>query len=184
MPSLIVMLALFILMILLQSCHSAPYVPDLDGTYVPYSATVQADTNTEADILNSFKRAENAMKRKDLDTLMNFYADDYKHAGFTKDSLRTEWTRLFQDYRDFSTTHVLTRIVVDADGVPRTSQATCTGSLWAISNDTNRRVNIDSWYNEIHYLVYVDGAWRIQGHAWDAANPKDPHAVRPPHPFF
>ena len=173
-----------LVMILLQSCHSAPYVPDLDGTYVPHSATIQTDPTTEADILNSFKRAENAMRRKDLDALMNFYADNYTHTGFTKDRLKTEWTRLFQDYRDFSTTHVLTRIVVDAERVPRTAQATCTGSLWAISNVTNQRVNIDSWYNEIHHLAYVDGAWRIQGHAWEVLNPADTRTARPPHPFF
>jgi hypothetical protein len=126
-----------VMMILLQSCHVVPYVPDLDGTYVPHSATVETDRNNAAAILNSFKQAETAVKRKDLDSLMNFYADNYNHTGFTKDSLRTEWKRLFQDYRDFSATHVLTRIVVDADRVPRTAQVTCTGSLWAIANDTN-----------------------------------------------
>jgi hypothetical protein len=178
------LIASVVMMLLLQSCHIAPYVPDLDGTYVPHSATVQTDPHTEAAILNSFKQAENALKRKDLDSLMNFYADNYQHTGFTKDRLRTEWERLFQDYRDFSATHVLTRIVVDADRVPRTAQVTCTGSLWAIANDTNQRVNIDSWYNEIHYLAYVDGAWRIQGHAWEVVNPKDTRTARPPHPFF
>jgi hypothetical protein len=178
------LIASVVMMLLLQSCHVAPYVPDLDGTYVPHSATVQTDPRTEAAILNSFKQAENALKRKDLDSLMNFYADNYQHTGFTKDRLRTEWERLFQDYRDFSATHVLTRIVVDADRVPRTAQVTCTGSLWAIANDTNQRVNIDSWYNEVHYLAYVDGAWRIQGHAWEVVNPKDTRTARPPHPFF
>ena len=173
-----------LLMILLEGCQTAPYVPDFDGTYVPSSATIQTDATTEADILNSFKRAESAMRRKDLDALMNFYADNYTHTGFTKDRLKTEWARLFQNYRDFSTTHVLTRIIVDADRVPRTAQATCTGSLWAISNVTNQRVNIDSWYNEIHYLAYVDGAWRIQGHAWEVLNPPDTRTARPPHPFF
>ena len=170
-------------MIVFQSCQ-APYVPDLDGTYVPHSATIQTDKNTEAAILKSFKKAEDALKRRDIDALMDFYADNYQHRGFTKDSLRTEWKHLLQDYRDFSATHVLTRIVVDADRVPHTAQVTCTGSLWAISNDSNQRVNIDSWYNEVHYLVHRDGVWRIQGHAWEMVNPKDTRTARPPHPFF
>jgi hypothetical protein len=72
-------------MILLQNCHSAPYVPDLDGTYVPHSATIQTDPTTAADI---------------------------------------------------------------------------------------------------HHLAYVDGAWRIQGHAWEVLNPPDTRMARPPHPFF
>jgi hypothetical protein len=117
---------------------------------------------------------------------MDFYADNYTHRGFTKDSLKAEWKHLFQEYRDFSATHVLTHfeVVVDADRVPLTAQVTCTGSLWAISNDSNQRVNIDSWYNEVHYLVYVAGAWRIQGHAWEEVNPTDTRTARPPHPFF
>jgi hypothetical protein len=159
-------------------------VPDLDGTYVPHSATIQTDKKTEAEILKSFKQAEDAVKHKDIDALMDFYADNYKHRGFTKDSLRTEWKHLFHEYREFSATHVLTRIAVDNQRVPPTAQVTCTGSLWGISNDTNDRVNIDSWYNEVHYLTYIDGAWRIRGHAWEMLNPKDTRLARPPHPFF
>jgi hypothetical protein len=97
---------------------------------------------TAADIQKSFKQAEDALKRTDLDSLMDFYADQYKHRGFTKDSLKAEWKHLFREY---------------TDRVPLTAQVTCTGSLWAISNDTNQRVNIDSWYNEIHYLANVEG---------------------------
>ena len=118
--------------------------------------------------------------------LIEFYADTYQHRGFTKDSLKAEWKHLFGEYRDFSATHVLTlfEVVVDADKVPLTAQVTCTGSLWAISNDSNRRVNLDSWYNEVHYLTYAEGAWRIQGHAWEVSNPPDAPTARPPHPFF
>ena len=146
------------LVIVLQSCSL--YVPDLDGTYIPHSATIHTDKKTALEILKNFKRAEEALKRKDLDSLMEFYADTYQHRGFTKDSLKAEWKHLFGEYRDFSATHVLTlfEVVVDADKVPLTAQVTCTGSLWAISNDSNRRVNLDSWYNEVHYLTYAEGA--------------------------
>ena len=172
------------LVIVLQSCSL--YVPDLDGTYIPHSATIHTDKKTALEILKNFKRAEEALKRKDLDSLMEFYADTYQHRGFTKDSLKAEWKHLFGEYRDFSATHVLTlfEVVVDADKVPLTAQVTCTGSLWAISNDSNRRVNLDSWYNEVHYLTYAEGAWRIQGHAWEVPNPQDARTARPPHPFF
>ena len=169
--------------IALQSCHS-PYVPDLDGTYVPHSATIQTDKKTEAEILRSFKQAEDAVKHKDIESLVNLYADNYRHTGYTKDSLRYEWTQLFERYHDFSMTHVLTRIVVDRGRTPPTADVTCTGSLWAISNETNQRVNIDSWFGEVHYLIYTDGVWRLRGHAWEMLNPKDTRTAPPPHPFF
>ena len=169
-----------------QGCHLGPLpsVPDLSGTYISQSATIQADKKTADEILSTFKQAEEAVQHRDLDALMALYADNYKHRGFTKDSLRTEWKQLFQDYRDFSSTHVLTRIAVELDKNPPSAQITCTGSLWAISQETNARVNIDSWFGEVHYLAYVDGVWRMRGHAWEVLNPKDTRFARPPHPFF
>jgi hypothetical protein len=134
--------------------------------------------------LKTFKQAEDAVQHRDLDALMVLYADNYQHRGFTKETLKTEWKQLFHDYRDFSATHVLTRIAVESDKVPPAAQVTCTGSLWAISNDTNQRVNIDSWFGEVHYLINTDGAWRMRGHAWEMLNPKDTRTARPPHPFF
>ena len=167
----------------LQGC-SPPVVPDIRGTYVSPSATVEADKKTADEILGVFKQAEEAVQHRDLDALMALYADNYKHRGFTKDGLRTEWKQLFRDYHDFSSTHVFTRIVVEPDKSPPTAQITCTGSLWAISNETNERTNLDSWFGEVHYLTYVEGAWRIRGHAWEVLNPKDTRTARPPHPFF
>jgi len=178
--------ALVGLMVEVQGCHLGPLpsVPDLGGTYISQSATIQADTKTVDEILTAFKQAEAAVQHRDLDALMALYAEGYKHRGFTKDTLRTEWKHLFEDYHDFSSTHVLTGIAVESDKSPATARIICTGSLWAISNDTNQRVNIDSWYGEVHYLIYVDGAWRMRGHAWEVLIPKDPRLAHPPHPFF
>jgi hypothetical protein len=170
----------------LHGCHFGPLpsVPDIRGTYISQSATIQADKKTVDEILSAFVQAEEAVKQRDLDTLMALYADNYKHHGFTKDSLRAEWKQLFQDYHDFSPTHILTSITVESGKIPPTAQITCTGSLWAISNETNQRVNIDSWFGEVHYLIYTDGVWRMRGHAWEVLNPKDTRTARPPHPFF
>jgi hypothetical protein len=161
-----------------------PSVPDLSGTYISHSAIIQADTKTVDEILTAFKQAEEAARHRDLDALLAFYAKGYTHRGFTKDSLRTEWRHLFEEYRDFSGTHVLTSIKAESDKTPPTAQVTCTGSLWAISNDTGQRVNIDSWFGEVHYLIYEQSAWRLRGHAWEMLNPKDVRFARPPHPFF
>jgi hypothetical protein len=170
----------------LQGCHLGPLpsVPDISGTVISQSATIQADKKTVDEILSTFKQAEEAVQHRDLEALMVLYADNYKHHGFTKDTLRAEWKQLFQNYRDFSTTHILTSIAVESDKNPPTAHITCTGSLWAISNETNERVNIDSWFGEVHYLTYGDGVWRMRGHAWEVLNPKDARIARPPHPFF
>ena len=119
----------------LQGCPVGPRpsVPDLGGTYLSQSATIQADQKTVDEILSTFHHAEEAVAHEDLDALMRLYADSYKNRGWTKDTLRAEWKQLFQDYRDVSITHVLTRIAVDVDHTPASAQVTCTGSLWARS---------------------------------------------------
>ncbi|MBI3356031.1 MAG: hypothetical protein HY038_04540 [Nitrospirae bacterium] len=54
--------------------------------------------------------------------------------------------------------------------------------LVRLSKETGKRVFLDSWFYEIHYVVYEDGAWRIRGHAGE-----DTRALpfgTSPHPFF
>lgn len=170
----------------LQGCHLGPQpsVPNLGGTHISRSANIQADQKTMDEILGTFHHAQEAVQHRDLDAFMGFYADNYKNRGWTKDTLRREWKQLFQDYRDLSITHVLTRIAVDMDRTPPSAQVTCTGSLWAISNETNQQTNIDSWFGEVHYLAYIDGVWRMQGHVWEVLDPKESRTARPSHPFF
>jgi hypothetical protein len=51
-----------------------------------------------------------------------------------------------------------------------------------MSRQTGDRVNVDSWYGEVHHLIYEDGIWRIRGHAGEA--PKGIQFGVAPHPFF
>jgi hypothetical protein len=162
----------------LHACRQ--YIPDYDGTYVANSADVQADRTTMNDILSSFKQAEAALKRRDIDGIMKLYSDSYKHQSFDKVALRAVWVKLFEEHHDFSTTHVFTQVRVEA----QTAQIRCTGSLWAVSNATNERVNLDSWFGEVHYMVSENGAWHIRGNAWEVRSEKQPQFARPPHPFF
>jgi hypothetical protein len=130
----------------------------------------------------TFHRADEALRRQDLDALMTIYSENYKYHGIDKIELRNIWEDLFKLYRDFSSTHVFSNITADTTRKPQTAEITCTGSLWALSRLTGRRVNIDSWYSDVHHLVYEDRAWRIQGHAWEG--PRDTRYVLTPHPFF
>lgn len=167
-------------LITLQACQY--YIPDYDGTYVASSADVQADRAIVNDILAAFKQAEAALKHRDLEGVMALYSDNYQHQAFNKPALRAVWEKLFQENHDFSTTHVFTQVKADAQTIPQTAQIVCTGSLWAVSNATNERVNLDSWFGEVHYMVSENGTWRIRGHAWEV--PGEKQSVRPPHPFF
>jgi hypothetical protein len=132
--------------------------------------------------MGTFHRADEALRRQDLDALMILYSENYKYHGIDRIELRNIWQDLFKLYRDFSSTHVFSNITADTTRKPHTAEITCTGSLWAMSRLTGRRVNIDSWYSDVHHLVYEDRAWRIQGHAWEG--PRDTRYVLTPHPFF
>jgi len=172
------------LMIELQGCRFGlqPSMPDIGATTIAHTAEIQADDQTLKDIMATFKRADEALRRQDLNALMDVYSEDYAHHGYTKTLLRGIWDGLFQDYHDFSSTHVFSKITVEVGKASKT-EITCTGSLWATSNRTGERVNIDSWFGAMHLLRYEGGAWRIRGHAGAIPRMEMRYAL-PPHPFF
>jgi len=159
-----------------------PPMPDIGKTQLAHGAVVQADERALTDILDAFHRADEALRKQDLDVLMAIYSQSYKYHGYDKDRLRLLWKDLFLLHTQFSTTHVFSKIVVNAQVTPPTAEITCTGSLWAVSKLTGQRVNIDSWFGDVHHLIYEDGAWRIRSHAWETPDPG--RYVLSPHPFF
>jgi hypothetical protein len=169
-----------------QGCQSSPppVFPDSSGTHLSAGADIQGDDQTVQAILSLFKKAEDAVKRKDLDGLMALYSEDYKHGGYTKDSVRAVSSDLFTHYHEFSGNHIFSKIKVDATKTVPQAHVTCTGSLWAISNETGQRVNIDSWYNEVHHLTFDKGAWHLAGTFWEIPRAKESRPAFLPHPFF
>jgi len=159
-----------------------PDMPDLGRTQLAHGAVVQADERSLAEILDTFSRADEALHKQDLDALMTIYSQSYKYHGYDKDRLRLLWKDLFLLHTQFSATHVFSKIVVNANATPPTAEITCSGSLWAVSKLTGQRVNIDSWFGDVHHLIYEDGAWRIRSHAWETPDPG--RYVLSPHPFF
>ncbi len=164
-------------------------LPAQAKTEISAGAEIQADDKTTrgmldetvGEILATFKRAEKAIKARDLDALMAFYSEDYNYRGLTKGEVRKIWEDLFSQYRRISSTHILSRIVVRG-GKGQAAEVTCTGTLWATSNAPMKRVNIDSWFEEVHYLVYENGAWRIHGGVGEV--PKRLQFGIAPHPLF
>jgi hypothetical protein len=144
-------------------------------------AEVTADDKTVSGILAAFNQAEAALQAGNLNDLMALYSDTYSYHSLTKQDLRKIWKDLLAHHRDFRSNHILSRIVT-VPGEPPNAELTCTGSLWAISKETGQQVHIDSWYGEIHYMVYEEGAWRVRGHRGEA--PKTQGFGAAPHPFF
>jgi ketosteroid isomerase-like protein len=168
----------------LQGCRLGlqPSMPDIGATTIAHTAEIQADDQTIKEIMSTFKRADEALRRMDLNALMDLYSEDYKHQGYTKELIRRRWEGLFQSYYDFSSTHVFSKITVEAGKVPK-AEITCTGSLWVSSTRTGERVNIDSWFGAVHLLSYEGGAWRIRGHAEETPIMEKRYEL-PPHPLF
>jgi ketosteroid isomerase-like protein len=172
------------LMIELQGCRLGiqPSMPDIGATTIAHTAEIQANDQTIKEIMSTFKRADEALRRMDLNSLMELYSEDYTHNGYTKELIRRNWEVLFQNYYDFSSTHVFSKIQVEVGKVSKT-EITCTGSLWASSTRTGERVNIDSWFGAVHMLTYEDGVWRIRGHVGEMPR-KEIRYTLPPHPLF
>lgn len=174
------------LLVASQGCQSAPspVVYDVSGVHITPGADIQGDAKDVQAILAIYKQAEDAVHRKDLDALMALYSDDYKHGGYTKDSVRAVWHDLFERYHDFASLHMFPAIKVEASKAPPIAHVTCTGNLWAVSNETGQRVNIDSWYGEVHHMRLEHGAWHLAGTFWEIPRAKESRPAFLPHPFF
>lgn len=161
----------------------------LQGTALPASAETKMSKQTEVQanqkdvsaILAAFDKAEKALKAQDLDDLMALYSKDYNYHGLTKNNLQDLWKDLFSKYRRLASHHIFSKIIVTVEGKAPKASITCTGGLWATAESTGERIIIDSWFEEMHRLVYEDGTWRILGH-----DGEDQQAVQngAAHPYF
>ena len=62
-------------------------------------------------------------------------------------------------------------------------EVTCTGGLYGTDEQSGKRVTIDSWFREVHYLVKDGESWRFLGNAGDVPAAA-PFASAPHHPLF
>jgi hypothetical protein len=145
-------------------------------------AEVKGDDRDVAAILAAFNRAEEALHRKNVDGVIALYSAQYQHHGLSKTDLRTIWEEMLMQYDGLASTHVFSRVNVESSGNIRMAQVWCTGSLWGTSKATKEREVIDTWFYEIHYLVYEEGDWRILGHA--GGETRTVTFGKSPHPFF
>jgi hypothetical protein len=168
------------IMIGLGGWFPALSLPALAETKISKGADINVNDQTTKEILAAFDRTEEALRGKRLDALMALYSKDFYYQGLKKDDLKRIWTTLFSRYYRMASHHIFSKIVVVNGKVP-TAEITCTGGLWATYDATGERVRIDSWFEEVHRLVYEDGTWRIRGHAGEDPNNMQFGAA---HPFF
>lgn len=155
--------------------------PALAETKMSKQIEVQANQKTVSEIMAAFNKAEKALKEQDLDDLMAIYSNDYEYRGLTKNNLRDLWKDLFAKYRRISSHHIFSKIAVTVEGKNPKASITCTGGLWATAESTGERIIIDSWFDEVHRLVYENGAWRILGHDGEDQQAAQSGAA---HPYF
>ncbi|MCS6896841.1 MAG: hypothetical protein NZM29_02625 [Nitrospira sp.] len=149
---------------------------------VPPDAVIEVDDAIVKSVVALFEEAEQAMMAHDLDSVMAVYSSHYNYHGLKKDDIRKIWSDLFNEYRDFSSTHILTKFTKVGAASQVVLEVTCTGHLWAQSKTSSLYVPIDSWHEEVHYPVFEDGRWRIRGNLGEV--PRTLPFGTAPHPLF
>lgn len=167
------MIAIFVHGLGFTAMAKTEIIPDLER---------QATEKATEEIHSAFTKAEEAIKAGDLDGVMSFYSNNYEFHGLKKEDIKKIWEDLFAKYRRIETTHRLSNFVVRDDGKLKTAEIHCTGNLWATSKASGKRENIDSWFEEVHYLIFEDGMWRVRGNAGRAMHSLEFGSA--PHPLF
>ncbi len=151
-------------------------------TQILPEAVIEADQQSVMELIGTFDRAQEAIRARDIDGLMELYANNYRYHGLKRDDIRKIWAELFAQYDLIANIHTFSAIKVMKTGEDVTAEITCTGAVWANSRETKQRIPIDSWYQEVHRLVKGKDGWRIVG------NLGSDQAIRrfgtAPHPLF
>ncbi|TKB63502.1 MAG: hypothetical protein E8D48_04350 [Nitrospira sp.] len=134
-------------------------------------------------LLAAFERAESGLQKEEIDTLMQFYAPAYDYHGLKQADVRRVWGEVFEHYKALESLHLFSDIkVLNLDGKLRV-EVTCTGGLYGTDEQRGKRVTLDSWFHEIHYLVKDGESWRFLGNAGEVPAGA-PFSSAPHHPLF
>ncbi|MDR4478132.1 MAG: hypothetical protein R3B37_00075 [Nitrospira sp.] len=161
-------------------------LPDMavtrEGRIIAGAKAVHADP-TMQEIMTAFDRAERALARRDLGGLMQFYASGYNYHGLHVADVERIWGEVFEHYRGLSSTHLFSAMQVVQTEEGTRVELTCTGGLYGTEAQSGARVTLDSWYQEVHYLIRDKDGWRFLGNRGDAPR-SAPFSSSPHHPLF
>ena len=149
--------------VMLNSLIIVTNPPVLALTQILPEAVIEADQESITELIGTFDRAQEAIRARDVDSLMGLYAANYRYHGLKREDIRKIWTDLFKRYDLIANMHTFSAIKVVKRGKDTTAEITCTGAVWANSKETNQRIPIDSWHQEVHRLVRGKDGWRIVG---------------------
>ena len=135
------------------------------------------------ELLVAFQRAETAVQKEDLQTVMAFYAPGYNYHGLKQVDVRRVWDEVFAHYSKLVSTHIFSALTIMQVDSQLRAEVICTGGLYGTEESTGKRITLDSWFQEVHYLVKEDGVWRFMGNAGDAPT-NVPFSSAPHHPLF
>jgi hypothetical protein len=151
-------------------------------TLLQTGAVVEVDQATVNQILDVFHKADAAIAEENLEGIIALHATQYNYHGLKLADIRKIWSDIFKEYRDLGGVHFFSKIAKVGSGSNAIIEVTCTGSLSGISKTSGLPVPIDSWYQEVHYLTFEGGAWRIRGNAGET--PRVLPFGTSPHPLF
>ena len=99
-----------------------------------------------------------------------------------KSDARRIWEEMFEYYRQLTSRHLFAEIKTVTTETGVRAESKCTGALRGGKAETGQKVTLDSWFEEVHYLIKEDGAWRLIGNAGE--EPEAPRFGHAPHPLF
>ena len=143
---------------------------------------IEGDQQSINEIISTFDRAQEAIRARDLNALMSLYASNYEYHGLRKADIRRIWAELLEHYDFIANIHTFSSLKILRSSNRTSAEITCTGSLWARSEETKQRIPIDSWHQEVHYLVREKDGWRIIGNL--GGEPVIRQFGSAPHPLF
>ena len=179
--SLLLSLALLGLVAAVSRCHHP--TPSVAEVAVVPGVVGESDQRLMREVMAAFDQADAAVRQADLEALMPFYAKGYNYYGLKPADVRRIWAEVFAHYRDMTSRHVFTEVKLIQTGKVKKALVTCTGGLYGIDKESGKTITIDSWANEVHYLVHEDGAWRFLGNKGGITESVPPSSA-PHHPLF
>ena len=153
-----------------------------DGRTITGNKAVRADPTVQ-EILKAFDRAESALEKQELTSLMQFYAPGYNYHGLHVEDVARIWGEVFEHYRKLSSTHLFSDMKIVQSGEGLRVELTCTGGLYGTEVQSGARITLDSWFQEVHYLVRDEQGWRFLGNRGNAPR-SAPFSSSPHHPLF
>ncbi len=125
--------------------------------------TLSKDSSEYTEILRLFEQAILSAKKKDLDTLMRFYSENYMNAGHSRWDVKKQWEQIFTHFGSLDMDHRIYEIEVAGNFARVKCGGLLLGEPQTPTAEEGIITAIDSWKFAVHQLIKEDGMWKILG---------------------